>query len=175
MKRATVRYTVNRILIEHFTKDVELTENHRILSKLPINTYWSTNYDKLIEKALEDAGKTIDVKITEANLAINIPKRDAIVYEMHRDISQPENAVISKGDYELYELDRKLFTTALKGDLVSKTFLFIGLVFIYPNLSYILSRIRILLITKIKESIIAFLRKLMKKIIKATKIMNMQT
>jgi hypothetical protein len=64
---------------------------------------------------------------------------------MHGDISQPENAVISKEDYELYERNRKLFTTALKGDLVSKTFLFIGFSFDDPNLSYILSRIRILL------------------------------
>jgi NAD-dependent SIR2 family protein deacetylase len=55
-ERAGVRSTVNRLLIEHFTKDVEITENHRILAKLPINTYWTTNYDKLLEKALEDAG-----------------------------------------------------------------------------------------------------------------------
>ena len=40
---------------------------------------------------------------------------------------------------------RQLFTTALQGDLVSKTFLFIGFSFEDPNLKYILSRIRNLL------------------------------
>ena len=40
---------------------------------------------------------------------------------------------------------RPLFTTALQGDLVAKTFLFIGFSFDDPNLEYILGRIRILL------------------------------
>jgi len=40
---------------------------------------------------------------------------------------------------------RQLFTTALQGDLVSKTFLFIGFSFEDPNLEYILARIRVLL------------------------------
>jgi len=38
-----------------------------------------------------------------------------------------------------------LYSMALQGDLVSKTFLFIGFSFNDPNLSYILSRIRVLL------------------------------
>src|SRR5699024_5552765 len=54
-------------------------------------------------------------------------------------------AVLTKDDYEGYDLKRQLFSTALRGDLVTKTFLFIGFSFDDPNLSYILSRIRILL------------------------------
>ncbi|MCH4826767.1 SIR2 family protein, partial [Planococcus halocryophilus] len=54
-------------------------------------------------------------------------------------------AVLTKDDYESYNQKRQLFSTALRGDLVSKTFLFIGFSFDDPNLSQILSRIRVLL------------------------------
>lgn len=64
---------------------------------------------------------------------------------MHGDSNLPHDAVLTKDDYEGYDLKRKLFSTALRGDLVSKTFLFIGFSFDDPNLSQILSRIRILL------------------------------
>lgn len=139
------RHKLNQLLIEEFTQGARITPNHKILSSLPIQTYWTTNYDKLIEKALEEAGKTADVKINQNNLSNNIPKRDALVYKMHGDVSQPDEAILTKDDYQGYNEKRPLFTTALQGDLVAKTFLFIGFSFDDPNLEYILGRIRILL------------------------------
>ena len=64
---------------------------------------------------------------------------------MHGDVNHPTNAVLTKEDYELYEHHRPLFRTALKGDLVSKVFLFIGFSFEDPNLDYILGQIHSLL------------------------------
>ncbi len=139
------RHRINQLLLTEFTKNAKLTENHKILAGLPVKTYWTTNYDKLIELALQQARKTPDVKITSDNLATNLPRRDAVVYKMHGDVSQPESAVATKDDYEAYNQSRQLFSTALQGDLVSKTFLFLGLSFSDPNLDYILSRIRVLL------------------------------
>ncbi|HAG10308.1 MAG TPA: hypothetical protein DCK76_02725, partial [Desulfotomaculum sp.] len=74
---------------------------------------------------------------------LTLSDRDAVVYKMHGDVSQVHKAVITRDDYEKYELTHSLFTTALQGDSVSKTFLFIGFSFNDPNLNYILSRIRI--------------------------------
>jgi hypothetical protein len=139
------RGKMNRILIEEFTKDVSESENHEILSRLPIDTYWTTNYDKLIESNLESVGKKVDAKIVPENLSISTPGSDAVVYKMHGDQSLSHDAVLTKDDYEGYDQKRKLFSTALRGDLVSKTFLFIGFSFDDPNLSQILSKIRILL------------------------------
>lgn len=139
------RGKINQVLINEFTRDLTITDNHKILSKLPIKTYWTTNYDTLIEDSLRNEGKRFDVKISKYNLSVTVPNIDSIIYKMHGDVSQPHEAVITKDDYESYNNNRQLFTTALQGDLVSKTMLFIGFSFDDPNLEYILSRIRVLL------------------------------
>ncbi|MCW5300347.1 hypothetical protein DXT88_19420 [Herbaspirillum lusitanum] len=139
------RHKINQALITEFNKQAKGTENHRILANLPIRTYWTTNYDKLIENALLEAGKRPDVKITAKGLAVSEPGASAVVYKMHGDVSLPDEAVLTKNDYETYESDRHLFSLALQGDLVSKTLLFIGFSFNDPNLAYILGRIRVLL------------------------------
>jgi len=139
------RHKINQALISRFSSKASSTINHSILASLPIRTFWTTNYDTLIEDSLRLAKKKPDVKITVQNLAITLPRRDAVIYKMHGDISQPDQAVILKDDYEAYSLNRQMFSTALQGDLVSKTFLFLGFSFNDPNLSHILSRIRILL------------------------------
>ncbi|PEE68082.1 SIR2 family protein [Bacillus thuringiensis] len=139
------RNKINQILVQEFNRDAKPTENNRILAELPIKTFWTTNYDRLIEMSLESAYKRCDVKITKENFATTLPNWDAILYKMHGDISQPHDAVLTKDDYEGYHVKRNIFTTALQGDLVSKTFLFIGFSFDDPNLEYVLSRIRILL------------------------------
>jgi hypothetical protein len=136
---------INQKILEEFSKGAVLTRNHQLLAQLPIQYYWTTNYDNLIERALDAANKSVDAKLAPENLSLSKPRRDAIVYKMHGDISLPHKAVLTKDDYENYHAERQLFTTALQGDLVSKTFLFIGFSFDDPNLSYILSRIRVLL------------------------------
>lgn len=137
------RHALTRALIEEFPTHKTPPENHKILARLPITTYWTTNYDKLIEKSLEDAGKIVDVKSTVPQLASTKPRRDAVVYKMHGDVDYATQAVLTKDDYERYPVERGAFINALTGELVSKTFLFLGFSFKDPNLDYILSRIRI--------------------------------
>src|SRR5437868_5585848 len=62
---------------------------------------------------------------------------------MHGDIEHPDDAVLTKDDYERYQSTRGQYVTALSGDLVAKMFLFLGFSFTDPNLDYILSRVRI--------------------------------
>lgn len=61
----------------------EPTENHKILARLPIHTFWTTNYDKLIEKSLERAGKIVDIKHDTKQLSQTKYGRDVVVYKMH--------------------------------------------------------------------------------------------
>jgi hypothetical protein len=139
---ASSRNHLSQLLIDEFVDVKAPTTNHEILARLPIRTFWTTNYDRLIEKALEAGGKRVDAKYTKEQLATTRRGRDAVVYKMHGDIEHPDKAVLSKDDYERYHQTHGPFITALSGDLVEKTFLFLGFSFTDPNLDFILSRIR---------------------------------
>jgi hypothetical protein len=137
------RHRINQAVIDALSADNPPTANHRLLARLPISTWWTTNYDQLIEKALREAGKVVDVKADVKQLANTRPRRDAIVYKMHGDVERPNEAVVTRDDYERYSTDRGAFINALSGDLISKTFLFLGFSFTDPNLDQVLSRLRV--------------------------------
>lgn len=139
------RGTLNQLLIDEFSKKAQASENHRLIAEMPIRTVWTTNYDTLLEDAAKAAGRNWDVKVRTESLALTLPSRDAVLYKMHGDISQPGEAVLTKEDYETYHEKRGLFAEQLKGDLISKTFLFLGFSFTDPNMDYVLARIKALL------------------------------
>ena len=143
--RGGTRGSINQAIVTAFTQNVRQNENIQILARLPISTYWTTNYDSLLESALREANRKPDVKSEAEQLAVIVPDRDAVVYKMHGDVLNPAHAVLTKRDYEMYDYHRPMFRTALKGDLIAKTFLFIGFSFEDPNLDYILGEIRAVL------------------------------
>jgi len=154
------RQGINEAIIDKFEKDAEENKNLNILAQLPISVYWTTNYDSLIEDTLDVYKKKVDKKIDQKQLKNYKPNRDVIVYKMHGDKEHPDDAVITRDDYESYNNARALFTTNLKGQLVEKTFLFIGFSFEDPNLEQILSRIRVELITASPKNHYCFFKKI---------------
>nr|VFJ55512.1 MAG: SIR2-like domain-containing protein [Candidatus Kentron sp. FW] len=149
-KRGT-RWRLNQAIVDRLSDVATPTRIHRILVRLPISTAWTTNYDRLLERAFEDAGKVVDLKLSQENLVHTRRGRDVVVYKMHGCVSQSHEAVITKDDYEQYGNTRPLFVESLKGDLIGKTFLFLGFSFTDPNIDYILSRVRILLGENVRE------------------------
>ncbi|WP_416048488.1 SIR2 family protein [Cupriavidus basilensis] len=137
------RSGITKKILEEFSHQGELSETHKILARLPIPIYWTTNYDTLIEDSLKDELKIADVKKDAKQLANTRPKRDVVVYKMHGDVHSAADAVIIKEQYEAYHQTHAGFITALSGDLVSRTFLFIGFSFTDPNLDYVLSRLNL--------------------------------
>jgi NAD-dependent protein deacetylases, SIR2 family len=142
-KSANNRHALNQKIANEFHHGKQPNENHEILARLPITTYWTTNYDRLLEKALENKGKIVDVKYTIEHLAKTIHGRNVILYKMHGDVEHPDKTIISKDQYEKYYDTHGAFINTLSGDLISKTFLFLGFSFTDPNLDYILSRVRV--------------------------------
>ena len=55
------RQSINQVLVDNFSNTI-LNKTVNALAKLPISTYWTTNYDKLIERALEENRRKPDVK-----------------------------------------------------------------------------------------------------------------
>lgn len=139
------RHKINQLIVDEYTKDAMLTRNHQIIAQLPISTVWTTNYDTLIEDAYKAEFKRVDVKTRTPDLAITLPKRDVTLFKMHGDRAAADEAVLTKEDYETYDQKRELFSMQLKGDLINKTFLFLGFSFTDPNIDYILGRIRALM------------------------------
>lgn len=135
------RSKINRKILEEFTEDTEETDNHRIISRLPISSVWTTNYDPLLENSFLKENKVADIKYNNKQLLTNRPKRDVVVYKMHGDVSHPDDAIITKEQYEQYHQTHEPFINALTGELTTKTFLFIGFSFTDPNLDYVLSRL----------------------------------
>ena len=134
---------INKKILEEFAQEAESTENHKVLSRLPVTTFWTTNYDTLIEDSLKAANKVVDIKHQVKQLANTRPKRDVVIYKMHGDVYHPADAILTKEQYESYYKTHEAFVTALSGDLISKTFLFVGFSFTDPNLDYVLSRLNI--------------------------------
>lgn len=128
-------------ILQEFSEQAEPSDNHKLLARLPITTYWTTNYDTLIEDSLKDAFKVVDIKHQVEQLSNTRPKRDVVLYKMHGDVHHPADAILTKEQYEFYYRTHEHFITALSGDLISKTFLFIGFSFTDPNLDYVLSRL----------------------------------
>lgn len=159
---ANGRQSINELIVEEFQRTAQKNENMSILSRLPIDTYWTTNYDSIIKDTMVESGKIVDVKIRQSQMKNYKPNRDAVVYKMHGDKDDPDEAVITRDDYERYDRDRALFTTQLKGELISKTFLFIGFSFEDPNLEQILSRVRIDLLGASPKNHYCFFRRVNK-------------
>jgi len=135
------RNRINEKIVDEFTDNNVETENHRIISRLPFNTIWTTNYDDLIEDAHTKLGKKIDVKRNIDDLFINKGNRSNILYKMHGDKDQPNDAVLLKEDYEKYYYTHEPFISILNSELISKSFLFVGFSFTDPNVNYIFGRL----------------------------------
>ena len=155
------RAAINSTILDAYGKDVARNENVSILTRLPIYTYWTTNYDRLIEEGLRDANRNSDVKINYKQLSNTKRDRDAIVYKMHGDVEHAADAVLTKDDYAQYERNYPFFRSVLQGDLISKTFVFIGFSFEDPNLDSILGQIRLLLDENIRNHY-CFMKRVMK-------------
>lgn len=140
------RTAIDDLIKSNFSRLINPTKNHKLLAKLPISTYWTTNYDKLIEKALEEQRKLPFVKTRDSHLRATNRNFDAIVYKLHGDVDIPDEAIITRSDYEEFGYrKRKLFREVLEGDLLTKTFLFLGFSFSDPNFNYVIGRLRVLL------------------------------
>lgn len=126
----------------------ELTSIHpvpktlQILARLPIRHIWTTNYDRLIERAFESINRPIDPISTSKDLALKAKPGAARLYKMHGCVNQPQHVVISTDDYELYRSKRGAYLPVLQAHLTSMSMLFVGLSLTDPNIRHVLSLIR---------------------------------
>ena len=85
--------------------------------------------------------------------------REVAIYKMHGDKDSPDDVVLTKEDYQNYDIDRGIFTRMLSVELIRKSFVFIGFSFNDPNLERILSIAKQTLQGKAPQTHYCFMRK----------------
>lgn len=141
-KEGRVRARLNQKLTDELTGGATPSDAHVNLSLLPISTFWTSNYDSLIEDALVNAQRRPMVRRPRASLTTTRRGTTTEVLKMHGDIADPDRVVITTDDYERYATENAALLLRLKNDLVSKSFLFVGFSFADPNLELIFGQLR---------------------------------
>ena len=127
---------------QFYSKDT--TDVHRIFARLPIQEYWTTNYDKLIENALDELLGHYDTVYDNDSFSVIDDDRERMVYKCHGDCAHPTSIVITQDDYEEFSLTRFNFSTALLKALATNTFLFVGYSLNDPDINNLLAKIKII-------------------------------
>jgi predicted Rossmann-fold nucleotide-binding protein len=128
-------------LIETFAAvgDPQPAAAHRLLAQLPVDEFWTTNYDPLLEAAIEDA----HVFVKDDQLAELTEPGKRRVNKMHGSIEAADEIVLTRDEYERYPNTRPRFWRLLQAQFLTKTFLFLGFGFTDPNLELVFQLVRL--------------------------------
>lgn len=137
-----IRTRLNQKIVDEFARTATPGEAHTGLASLPLKTFWTSNYDSLIEDALRANGRNPAVRHTKSSLTTRRKGTDVEVVKLHGDTDDPDNVIITKDDYERYATEHPDLLTRLKNDLLTKSFLFIGFSFSDPNLELVFGQLR---------------------------------
>lgn len=133
---------VRNLIKEQIGKNFPVPRSLETLARLPIRHIWTTNYDRLIERAFEAISRPID-SISGANdLSLKTTPGASRLYKMHGSVDRLDDIVISTDDYELYRVKRGAYLPLLQAHLTSMSMLFVGISFSDPNVRHVLSLIR---------------------------------
>ena len=136
------RYNIGNIIKTHFSKDYKISDYHQVLKKINVKTIWTTNYDTLLEQTF--SGQLCTVKYRDSLMTTKELPTHIEIIKMHgcAKNSSPEEFVITKEDYEDFEVNKPLITRRLCHDLIEKSFLFIGYSYNDENIKQIVSTVR---------------------------------
>lgn len=137
------RTKLNEAISKCFKGVVKPSKNHLLLASMPIFSYWTTNYDRLIENAFSELNISTMVITDDDSLKKFTDGKDVIIRKLHGDVDNPSNCVITKHDYEEFAYKHEILLAQLKGEMCAKNFLFLGYSFSDTDINHILTRIRL--------------------------------
>ena len=106
---------------------------HTAFAELGFETVVTTNFDFLLERAYETAGRPCVPLIGETQLAGLGRSIGPKLYKLHGDIHHPEHLVMTESDYDLFLSRWPLLATAITSLFISHTAVLIGYSFDDPD------------------------------------------
>ena len=103
----------------------EPNENHCALVELGPKVVYTTNPDKLLERALELAGISFTVILRSPDFDRLSRSDDVQVIKLHGDLDEPDTLVFTRPQYDEYPKD-ELVSVTLKSDIARSSLVFIG-------------------------------------------------
>ena len=132
-------------LISHLQEQLDTTHvqsspNHRLLTRLPVQAIFTTNYDDLIEQALRIESKSFNKIVRDTELPFWSKDKIQVV-KLNGDLQQPDTIVITRNDYNTYFVKHPLLVNQLQAHLVAATFLFLGYSLTDPDFNLVFDQI----------------------------------
>jgi hypothetical protein len=107
------------------TTGITPTENHTLLTRLPVNIVFTTNLDDLLEWAYRSAGRRVNLVVGATGLTMWDESQVNLV-KLHGTYDRPETFIITEKDYNTFYRHNALLVQQLGALLATKTFLFAG-------------------------------------------------
>ena len=142
VRKSSGRTRVNNVIRAEIAPDKPIPKLLKTIARLPMRNIWTTNYDRLIERAFGEISRPVDTISAASDLSIKLRPGAVRLFKMHGTIDRLDDIVIATDDYELYRLNRGAFLPLLQAHMSSFSMLFIGLSFTDPNVRHVLSLIR---------------------------------
>lgn len=105
---------------------------HKAFAQLPFDTVYTTNFDLLLEEALQEIRRPFRSLVGELQLPFHtgILLRGGMlaanIVKMHGDIRHEEHFVITRNDYDSFLENYPVVATHLSAMLITRTALFVG-------------------------------------------------
>ena len=120
------------------TDSQRLTKSHHELTRLPISTIFTTNFDELIELAFRRASRNVRVSSTPTEFNAHRQEQDLVhLVKLNGSIDRPDTTILCRMDFAKARRERTEMLTHLSQELKSCTFLFVGFSLADPNFTLI--------------------------------------
>jgi formylglycine-generating enzyme required for sulfatase activity len=131
-------------LLDQFACGHEPTDLHRAIARLPAPFFVTTNFDPLLELAIQETSGRAPLVCTRYDhivLAQSRPK--PFVVKLHGTIQDVHSIVIAESDYDSLEINHPTFLDFMRSTLDMKVVLFLGYSLSDPDLRALQARSRV--------------------------------
>ncbi len=118
---------------------------HYLLTSLPVRYWITTNYDELLELALDAHRRHPQKVVSERDVARTGGRDGCYVVKFHGDAPTRRGIVISRDDYDRFFDKRPAMALLLEGLLLNQSFFFLGYGLRDPDFRQIYHRIAVML------------------------------